>query len=109
MIQINPMTVSLITGSILPVLLGLMLKYSQSEKVKMVTSILVNALAALIINAVNDQGIAVLSWNMLGLFLVQFVTATTTYLGIFKNLNINYKLPTPLPMGSLVAKVTRSK
>jgi hypothetical protein len=94
MINLSPSLVATITGVLIPIVAALFLRSNFPEKVKVVVSLVLNAIFALLTNALNDHGYAVLSWEMLGTYLQQVVIATAAYLGFYKPFNINDRTPT---------------
>lgn len=97
-LSINASNISIITGVVLPIIVGMFVNPLHNVKVKVILSMFINAGAALLVNAINEQGIAVISTAMLSNFVQQFAVATAVYLGVFKNIDLNAKLPTiPLP------------
>jgi hypothetical protein len=73
-IHLSALGVNLLLATGLPLVAGVLLRQSNPEWVKVVGGIIVAGVAALITEAVRDDGTAVLSWDM-------FITAATMWLG----------------------------
>jgi hypothetical protein len=84
--------VRLIIGLVLPIVLGLIVKASNPEWVKVIGGIVVAAIAALITDNLQDNGTAVLSWDMFVGAVLIYVPQVVSYLGIWKPLDLNNRL-----------------
>lgn len=91
MLKLDPAYVTLITGLLLPVLVGLITKAQASKRVKVVANMVLSAVAALILNSVNSEGMAVLSGDMVLTWAVQTAVSIASYITVYKPLNLNDK------------------
>jgi hypothetical protein len=92
MFTLDPTLVGTITGVLLPLLVGLLTKAAAPAKVKAVVNIVASAVACLLLNALNEDGYAVVSGPMLGVWLQQTVIAVAAYVGVWKPLDTNAHL-----------------
>lgn len=88
-LHVSEVGVSLLLGLVLPFVLALVLRPAAPEPVKVIGGIVVAGAAALIKEAVQADGSAVLSWEMLVQFALIYVPQIAAYVGIWKPLNIN--------------------
>lgn len=84
--------VRLLIGLVLPVVLGLIVKVTNPEWVKVIGGIVVAAIAAVITENIQDNGTAVLSWDMFVGAVLIYVPQIVSYLGIWKPLDLNNRL-----------------
>lgn len=91
-IDIDQAGVLLITGLVLPVIVGLATKLGASSKLKALTNFVAAGIAAFITNAVDDTGHAVFSLAQLRDWVLVFTISTVTYLGLAKPLDLPAKL-----------------
>jgi hypothetical protein len=89
---INQTTVMIILSVVIPLVLGVLLKPTNPEWVKVLAGGVVAGIATLITEAIRDDGTAVLSQEMLVQFAVQWIGVIATYLGVWKPLQINRKM-----------------
>lgn len=89
--NIEPMYVHVIVGVLLPILVGLVTKAEAPAKVKIVVNMVLSAAGALVVNSVNDLGVAVISWEMFAAWLMQTVVAVASYVGVYKPLDFDAK------------------
>lgn len=98
MIELDPFTVQMIISAFIPIVLGFVMKTSWSSQLKSNVSIVAAAAITLITNAVNDAGVAFISWDMLQLFVVGLAIQLATYNGFYKQaIEINRVLPSVVP------------
>lgn len=90
--SLSPLTVATLTGVLLPVLVGLVTRVTAPARVKVIANIVLSGAAALVLNAVNEQGYAVLSEDMVAVFVQQTVIAVAAYLGVYKPLGAPQRL-----------------
>lgn len=88
-LTVSEVGVSILLGLVLPVLLGFVLKPGAPEAVKVVGGIVIAGAAALIKEAVQADGSAVLSWAMLVQFALIYGPQIAAYAGVWKPLDIN--------------------
>ncbi len=91
--------VTLVLGVLIPVLTGLVTKAEGSTTVKQIVAIVLSGAAALLANAVGDDGQAVVSVQTLFDAVVIWVIQIATYLGIYKPHDANAKLAPASGMG----------
>lgn len=84
--------VSVIVGLVLPLVVGLLVKYNASKGVKVVVGILVSGVAAVLQQAIANGGDAVLTTETLRVFALTYGVQVLTYLGIYGPLDTNAKL-----------------
>jgi hypothetical protein len=96
--ELDPIQVHVITGVVLPVLVGLLVKSNFPSKVKVIVTFVASGFVTLLLNAVNDSGVAVLSWDLVTYWLIQTVIAVSMYLGVYREFGLNDSLPT-IPLG----------
>jgi hypothetical protein len=92
MFQLSAQSSAVIVGFIIPLLVGLLTKSTASVQVKVTVNIVLSAIVALITNSLTDNGVAIISFQMLSNALLQVAISITTYLGIYKPLNASDKL-----------------
>ena len=85
MLNISPMVVAIITGPVVPFLVGLLVKSSATAKTKTVVNTVASLAVAAVANAViPETGVAVLSWAGLANFVVTAVVSATAYDSFWK-------------------------
>lgn len=83
-----PMTVwAMITGTVIPLVVGLLTKITARPGVKIVTSLVLNAVSGIVGAAVVLDGNAVISTETLVLAGLTLIQSLATYVGIWKPLN----------------------
>jgi hypothetical protein len=90
--SLSPVYVTVLIGVVLPILVGLITKTSAPAKVKVIANMLLSAAAALITGALNEEGYALISTEMLAQAVILFVVSTASYLGIYKPLEVPERL-----------------
>ena len=88
-LHVSEVGVSILIGLVLPVLLGFVLRPTAPEPVKVIGGIVIAGIATLIKEAVQADGSAVLSWEMLVQFALIYGPQIAAYVGIWKNLEVN--------------------
>lgn len=78
--------VNIIIGVLLPILLGALLKEGNPQWVKTIGGIVVAGVAAIITEAIRDDGTAVLSWDMFLTFATVYLPQIVSYLGFWQPL-----------------------
>lgn len=99
-ITVSAVGVSLILGLVLPIVAGFLTRPTAPAGVKVVTGIVVAGVAALVTNAVRDDGSAVLSWDMVVQFGLIYGPQIAAYYGIWRPIDINAKTGPGLPIGT---------
>lgn len=83
-----PMTVwAMVTGTVIPLLVGLLTKITARPGIKIVTSLVLNAVSGIVGAAVVLDGNAVISTETLVLAGLSLIQSLATYVGIWKPLN----------------------
>jgi hypothetical protein len=89
--------VTLILSFFAPLVLGLIVRPGNPEWVKVLLGALVAGIVTLVRNAIQDDGTAVLSWAMFTEFGVAWLAQVAAYLGVWKPLDVNARVPTIIP------------
>ena len=80
MIKADPMVVSILVGTVIPFIVGLITKVNASIKVKVIANALVSLVAMYIANStIAETGAAVFSWKSLSMFVVTTLTSGQAY------------------------------
>lgn len=95
-ITLSPLTVIFITGSIIPIVTGLLTRLSVPSKIKGLLTLLLNAIAAGIVTATVADGTAVFSQASLKLWAAGFGISVAAYLGLLKPSGITSSTYTPV-------------
>jgi hypothetical protein len=85
-LTLSAASVNIIIGVLLPILLGVLLKESNPQWVKTIGGIVVAGIAAIVTEAIRDDGTAVLSWDMFLTFVTVYVPQIVSYLGFWQPL-----------------------
>jgi hypothetical protein len=85
-LHLSALGVNILLAAVLPVVAGVLLRESNPEWVKVIGGIVVAGVAALITEAVRDDGTAVLSWDMFVTGATMWIAQIAAYLGIWKPL-----------------------
>jgi hypothetical protein len=92
-LTVSQQVVAIVTGLLLPVLNGLVMKTATlSEGAKAAIAALIAAIAAVIVQATQADGTAVFTGSLLLTFALVYLPQVASYLGFWKNLNLNEKL-----------------
>jgi len=97
--KIEPLAVTFILSLVLPLVIGLVTKYSASAQVKQIVLLIATGAATLLNANLTDSGYAVLSWNTVALWGISLVATIATYLGIYKPHEVNQKLAPEVGFG----------
>lgn len=92
MITINSTFVTIIVGTLIPILVGILTKFDASPRVKSIISIVLNAIQALIVSSVTADGAAAISKQTAILWALGVITSVATYTGVWKPNNVPAKL-----------------
>lgn len=85
MLNISPMAVAVITGPLVPFVVGLLVKFNASSKVKTVVNTIASLAVAFVANAVlPETGVAVVSWEGLANFVITAVISAQSYDSFWK-------------------------
>lgn len=94
----DSLTVQMVVSGLLPILLGFVMKSGWSSKLKANVGIIAAAVTAFITNAINQDGVAFVSWDMVQIFILGLVIQIATYNGFYKPATeINDRLPSVVP------------
>jgi hypothetical protein len=88
-ITLTPIVVTLLTGTLIPILVGLVTRSGASPGLKQAITIVLAGAAALIVQSTLADGSAVFSLETLILAAANWLVAIATYAGFFRSLNIN--------------------
>lgn len=91
-VVLTPVAWTILTGLVMPFVIGLVTKVSSSAAFKGVMGILLAALAAFVERATMADGSAVLSAGLLLDTLMVYAPQLLTYLGVWRHVNLNSKL-----------------
>lgn len=94
MVEISPTVVAVITGPLVPFLVGLFVKSGASTKVKRIVNLVASLAVAVVAGAVvPETGAAVISWQSLANIIVTLVVSAQSYEQVWKPLfDVNSKL-----------------
>ena len=100
--KLDPSITRVLVALVIPVLVGLATKVSASDRIKAVVMIVLAAVGALVVNATQSDGSAVLSAAMLSDWAITTATAVAAYLGVLKPLTngaLNSRLAPTIGLG----------
>jgi hypothetical protein len=90
--ELSPLAVSVILGTLLPIITGLLTKLNARDWVKGLVNLVLSAVAGVITANLVVGGGAVVSDETLILAGISFVTSVASYFGFYQNVNLNAKL-----------------
>lgn len=88
-ITLAPLVVTMLSGLVIPLIVGLVTKSGASAQLKQVVTILLAGIAALITSSTLADGSAVFSLETLLLAGMAWLVSITSYLGVYRPLNLN--------------------
>lgn len=88
-IALTPIVVSMLSGLVIPIVVGIVTKSGARPQVKQVATILLAGIAALITSSTLADGSAVFSVETLLLAAMAWLVAIASYLGVYRPLNLN--------------------
>lgn len=97
--ELAPLAVTVILGTVIPLLTGLLTKLNASPAVKGTINLLLAAIAGVITASLVEGGAAVFSSETLILAGLAWVQSVAAYLGFWQNININAKLAPGVGVG----------
>lgn len=100
-IQLSAFTVQLAIGLIIPILVGLMTKYTLPGWVKGVIMLVLNAIQTLIVQATMADGSAVIDKTTFVAWVLAVVASVAAYTGVYKQVG----LTSSHPNGKLLPRV----
>jgi ABC-type thiamin/hydroxymethylpyrimidine transport system permease subunit len=92
-------TVAIITGVLLPFVVGLVTKYSSSARLKAIVNVVCAGIAAFIVRGTVDNGDFVFDQAWLLEWVGTFLVSIATYLGVYGHWDINAKLAPTVGLG----------
>jgi len=98
-LTVSATAVSLVLGFFLPIVNGFLIRTTMAAAVKVSLGIVVAGVAALLSNAIQADGSAVLSADMLVTFALVYGAQIAAYLGVWKPVDINERTGPGLPIG----------
>jgi hypothetical protein len=87
-VQLSPLTVSLIIGVAIPLITGLVTKYTTSSGVKGLITLVLNAVQTLVVTATVADGTAIVSRETFIAFCLSLTISIATYAGVYAPLNL---------------------
>jgi hypothetical protein len=100
--ELAPIAVTIVLGTLVPFVTGLVTKYLASEKLKAVVNLTLAAIVGVLTASTVVDGSAILSEDTLILAGLAWVQSVASYLGLWKTLNINAHLAPAVGLGAPV-------
>lgn len=97
--ELSNQMVEILVGLVLPLVVGLVTKYSASRKLKVVAGILVAGIAATLLEAATEGGGALLTEEHLWSFVRVYGAQIAAYLGVYGPLDANESLAPRFGLG----------
>jgi hypothetical protein len=91
-LELAPLAVTVILGTLIPLLTGILTKLEASAKLKGFVTLTLAAVAGVVTQAVTDNGGAIFSDETLILAGLAWVQSVASYLGLWQSLAVNAKL-----------------
>lgn len=88
-ISLTPLVVTMLSGLVIPILVGYITKSGAAPQVKQVATILLAGVAALLTSSTLADGSAVFSLETLLLAAMAWLVSIASYLGVYRPLNLN--------------------
>lgn len=101
-IRLTPIVVTMLSGLVIPIIVGFVTQSAAGPQVKQVATILLAGVAALIASSTLADGTAVFSVETLLLAAMAWLVAIASYLGVYKPLNLNDRTAPNRGIGSVV-------
>lgn len=98
-VTIAPLLTTLISGTIIPILTGLVTKSGASDTVKQGVTVVLAGASGLIQGSVIDTGASVFSAETLALAVASWIIAIASYHGVYQSHDINEKLSPDIGLG----------
>lgn len=92
-LTLSALTVSVLISFVIPVVTGVLTKYSTSSGVKGLVTLVLNAVQSLVVTATVADGTAVLSAPTLVTFALSLAISIATYAGVYRPLDITSSTP----------------
>lgn len=93
-VQLSALTVSLIVALLIPLITGLVTRYSTSSGVKGLITLILNAGQALVVNATVADGTALISRETFVAFTLSLAISIASYAGVYRPLDLTSSTPT---------------
>ena len=91
-LTIDPFAVSVLIGTVMPILVGLVTKLNSSRALKSITLLFLSAAQGAIVNATMADGAAVLSLDTVLVAGLGWVTAVASYYGLLSPTGVSTKV-----------------
>lgn len=92
-IQISALSVQIILGMLVPLVVGLLTKFTTSSGVKAVIMLILNAVQTLIVQATMADGTAIIDQSTFIAWALALVVSVATYFGVYKPLDLTSSTP----------------
>lgn len=80
MLELSPTTVAILTGPLVPFLVGLVVKSTADARVKRIVNVIASLLVAIVAGAVvPETGTAVFSWQSLANIVITLIVSAQSY------------------------------
>lgn len=99
MVTISAVGVSIIVGTLLPIVVGLVTKSTARTEVKVAVQTLAATVAGVIVSATMADGTAIVSWETLFLAWLGWVNSMASYLGVYGKIGLNDRLAPTVGIG----------
>lgn len=100
-VTLAPIVVALLSGLIIPVLVGIVTKSGASAQLKQAVTIVLAGVAALITSSTLADGSAVFSLETLLLAVMSWLVAIASYLGVYRPQNLNDRTAPNFGLGAV--------
>lgn len=91
-ITLTPVVVSLLTGTVIPVLVGAVTKSGASRRLKQAVTLVLSGIAALIFAGVTGDGSSVFTLETVAYAAMSWASSIAIYNDVYKRLDLNEKL-----------------
>jgi hypothetical protein len=91
-LTVDPMVVSILIGTVLPIVVGLVTKLKASSRLKALLLLTLSAVQGLIVNSTLGDGAAVLSADTLLVAAIGWVSAVASYYGLLTPTGVSPKV-----------------
>lgn len=87
-LKLDALTVQVAVGMLIPIVVGLITKFSTSSGVKALAMLILNAVQTLIVTATMADGTAIISKQTFIAWALALVVSVASYAGVYKPLNV---------------------
>lgn len=98
-VTLAPLTVTLLLGTVAPLLVGLLTRLAAPSALKAVLLVTVSIVVGLVSTAIGEDGGAVISEQALTNAVIAWVAAVATHFGVWKPLNVPARLAPDFGLG----------